>query len=107
MRAAQFDGASFFQIFYRILLPSAGPIIAVVIIWQFTSIWNDFLFAVFLTGPSNWTATVRLNNIAGAMVVPYSQQMAAALLSSIPTLLVYVLLGRFFMRGMLAGALKG
>jgi glucose/mannose transport system permease protein len=107
VEASRVDGAGMLRTYGSIIFPNSGPAFAVVIIWQFTSIWNDFLFAVFLTGPSNWTATVRLNNIAGAMVVPYSQQMAAALLSSIPTLLVYVLLGRFFMRGMLAGALKG
>ena len=62
---------------------------------------------MFLTGPTSWPTTVGLNNIAGSMVVPYSQQMAAALLASLPTLLVYLLLGRFFMRGRMAGALKG
>jgi glucose/mannose transport system permease protein len=90
-----------------VVLPVSAPAIAVVIIWQFTSLWNDFLFAVFLTGPQSWPATVMLNNIAGAQATPYSQQMAAAILSSIPTMLIYVLLGRFFMRGLMAGALKG
>ena len=86
---------------------NSAPAFAVTLIWQFTSLWNDFLFAVFLTGPTSWPTTVRLNNIADSMVVPYSQQMAAALLASIPTLVVYLLLGRFFMRGLMAGALKG
>ena len=89
------------------LLEEVAPAFAVVIIWQFTSMWNDFLFAVFLTGPQSWPATVLLNNIAGAQATPYSQQMAAAIISSIPTMIVYVLLGRFFMRGLMAGALKG
>jgi glucose/mannose transport system permease protein len=79
----------------------------VTIIWQFTSMWSDFLFAVFLISPRNWPVTVQLNKVAGAMVVPFNQQMAAALLASLPTLLVYILLGRYFMRGLMASALKG
>ena len=105
--AARVDGAGMLRTYASVILPNSAPAAAVTLIWQFTSMWNDFLFAVFLTGPNTWPATVRLNNIAGSMVVPYSQQMAAALLASIPTLLVYLLLGRFFMRGLMAGALKG
>jgi glucose/mannose transport system permease protein len=105
--AARVDGAGMLRTYASVILPTSAPAFAVTLIWQFTSMWNDFLFAVFLTGPNSWPATVRLNNIAGSMVVPYSQQMAAALLASIPTLLVYLLLGRFFMRGLMAGALKG
>jgi glucose/mannose transport system permease protein len=107
IEASRVDGAGMLRTYASVVFPNSAPAFAVVIIWQFTSIWNDFLFAVFLTSPSNWTATVRLNNIAGSMVVSYSQQMSAAILASLPTLLVYVLLGRFFMRGMMAGALKG
>ena len=105
--AAKVDGAGMLRTYRSVVLPNSAPAFAVTLIWQFTSMWNDFLFAVFLTGPASWPTTVRLNNIAGSMVVPYSQQMAAALLASIPTLLVYLLLGRFFMRGLMAGALKG
>lgn len=105
--AARVDGAGMLRTYRRVILPNSWPAFAVTLIWQFTSLWNDFLFAVFLTGPTSWPATVALNNIAGSMVVPYSQQMAAALLASIPTLVVYLLLGRFFMRGLMAGALKG
>jgi glucose/mannose transport system permease protein len=105
--AARVDGAGMLRTYRSVVLPNSGPAFAVTLIWQFTSMWNDFLFAVFLTGPTSWPTTVALNNIAGSMVVPYSQQMAAALLASIPTLLVYLLLGRFFMRGLMAGALKG
>lgn len=105
--AARVDGAGLLRTYRSVILPNSAPAFAVTLIWQFTSMWNDFLFAVFLTGPLSWPTTVRLNNIAGSMVVPYSQQMAAALLASIPTLLVYLLLGRFFMRGLMAGALKG
>ncbi|WP_435824289.1 carbohydrate ABC transporter permease [Microbispora amethystogenes] len=107
IEASRVDGAGMLRTLWSIVLPVSGPAFAVVIIWQFTSMWNDFLFAVFLTGPTSWPTTVMLNNIAGAVTTPYSQQMAAAILASIPTMVVYVLLGRFFMRGLMAGALKG
>ncbi|MEV4012410.1 carbohydrate ABC transporter permease [Nonomuraea angiospora] len=107
IEASRVDGAGMLRAYWSVVLPVSGPAIAVVVIWQFTSLWNDFLFAVFLTGPTSWPTTVMLNNIAGAQATPYSQQMAAAILSSIPTMLIYVLLGRFFMRGLMAGALKG
>ncbi|GIH92373.1 carbohydrate ABC transporter permease [Planobispora siamensis] len=107
IEAARVDGATMLRTYRSIMLPLSGPAFAVVIIWQFTALWNDFLFAVFLTGPQSWPTTVMLNNIAGAQTVPYSQQMAAALLASVPTMIVYVLLGRFFMRGLMAGSLKG
>ncbi|MEN3534572.1 MULTISPECIES: carbohydrate ABC transporter permease [Microbispora] len=107
IEASRVDGAGMLRTLWSIVLPVSGPAFAVVIIWQFTSMWNDFLFAVFLTGPSSWPTTVMLNNIAGAVTTPYSQQMAAAILASIPTMVIYVLLGRFFMRGLMAGALKG
>ncbi|GAA3474460.1 carbohydrate ABC transporter permease [Nonomuraea roseola] len=107
IEASRVDGAGMLRTYWSVVLPVSGPAFAVVIIWQFTSLWNDFLFAVFLTGPTSWPTTVMLNNIAGAQATPYSQQMAAALLASIPTTLIYLLLGRFFMRGLMAGALKG
>jgi glucose/mannose transport system permease protein len=109
IEAARVDGAGMLRTYRSVVLPLSGPSFAVVLIWQFTSSWNDFLFAVFLGTPSSWPVTVWLNNTAGsgAAAVPYSQQMAEALLASLPTLLVYILLGRFFMRGLLAGALKG
>ncbi|WP_214323275.1 carbohydrate ABC transporter permease [Nonomuraea sediminis] len=107
IEASRVDGAGMLRTYWSVVLPVSGPAIAVVIIWQFTSMWNDFLFAVFLTGPTSWPATVGLNNIAGAQATPYSQQMAAAVLASIPTMLIYLVLGRFFMRGLMAGALKG
>jgi glucose/mannose transport system permease protein len=107
IEASRVDGAGMLRTYWSVVLPVSGPAFAVVIIWQFTSLWNDFLFAVFLTGPQSWPTTVMLNNIAGAQTVPYSQQMAAAILASVPTMIIYVLLGRFFMRGLMAGALKG
>ncbi|TMS00814.1 carbohydrate ABC transporter permease [Nonomuraea basaltis] len=107
IEASRVDGAGMLRAYWSIMLPVSGPAIAVVIIWQFTSLWNDFLFAVFLTGPTSWPTTVMLNNIAGAQATPYSQQMAAAILASVPTMIIYIVLGRFFMRGLMAGALKG
>jgi glucose/mannose transport system permease protein len=105
--AAQVDGAGMLRTFAFVALPIALPAFAVSLIWQFTSAWNDFLFGVVLTGASEWPVTVALNNIAGSQVVPFHEAMASALLASIPTLIVYVLVGRLFMRGLMAGALKG
>jgi glucose/mannose transport system permease protein len=108
MEAARMDRAGMLRTYWSVILPLSAPAFVVAAIWQFTSIWNDFLFAVFLiTDPASWPVTVALNNTAGSVVTPYNLQMAAALLASIPTLLVYILLGRFFMRGLMAGALKG
>ena len=105
--AAQVDGAGMLRTFFFVALPIAPPAFAVSMIWQFTSSWNDFLFGVLLTSRDNWPITVALNNIAGGQQVPFHEVMASALLACIPTLLVYVVLGRFFMRGLMAGALKG
>jgi len=107
IEAAQVDGAGMLRTFAYVALPIAPPAFAVAMIWQFTSAWNDFLFGLVLTSRSEWPVTIALNNIAGAQVVPFHEAMAAALLASIPTLAVYVLMGRFFMRGLMAGALKG
>ena len=105
--ASQVDGAGMIRTFVFVALPIALPAFAVSIIWQFTAAWNDFLFGLVLTSRSEWPVTIALNNIAGSQVVPFHQAMAAALLASIPTLIVYILMGRFFMRGLMAGALKG
>ncbi|WP_339154244.1 carbohydrate ABC transporter permease [Actinomadura luteofluorescens] len=109
VEAARVDGAGMLRTYWSVVLPVSAPAFAVTLIWQFTSMWNDFLFAVFLGAPDSWPVTVMLNNTAGsgAVAVQYNQQMAEALLASLPTLLVYLLLGRFFMRGLMAGALKG
>ncbi|GLW64125.1 ABC transporter permease [Actinomadura rubrobrunea] len=109
IEAARVDGAGLLRTYWSVVLPVSGPAFAVTLIWQFTAMWNDFLFAVFLGAPDSWPVTVLLNNTAGsgAVAVQYNQQMASALLASLPTLLVYLLLGRFFMRGLMAGALKG
>jgi len=107
IEAAKVDGAGMLASFAFIALPIAPPAFAVAMIWQFTSAWNDFLFGVLLTTKDRWPITVALNNIAGSQAVPFNEAMASALLACLPTLLVYILLGRFFLRGLMAGALKG
>jgi glucose/mannose transport system permease protein len=107
VEASRMDGAGFFGIYRYVLLPLSVPGFVVVLIWQFTSAWNDFLFAVTLTGQDNWPITVAVNNLAGSFSVAWNVQMAGALIAALPTLLIYVLLGRYFMRGLLAGSLKG
>jgi glucose/mannose transport system permease protein len=107
VESARIDGAGFFGIYRHLALPLSLPGFAVVLIWQFTNIWNEFLFAIVLTGPDSWPVTVALNNLAGSQIVEWNVQMAGALLAALPTLLVYIILGRFFLRGLMAGALKG
>ncbi|HMG44379.1 MAG TPA: carbohydrate ABC transporter permease [Acidimicrobiales bacterium] len=105
--AAQVDGAGMLRTFVFVALPVALPAFAVSMIWEFTSSWNDFIFGLVLTSRQDWPVTIALNNIAGSQVVPFHEAVAAALLASLPTLAVYVVMGRFFMRGLMAGALKG
>jgi len=108
MEAARMDRAGMLRTYWSVVLPISAPAFVVTAIWQFTSIWNDFLFAVFIINdPSKWPVTVALNNTTGSLVTPYNLQMSAALLATLPTLVVYVVLGRYFMRGLMAGALKG
>ena len=109
VRAAQIDGASFFQIFYRILLPSSGPIIVVSVIWQFTNIWNDFLFGASFADLDSMPMTVALNNLVNSStgVKEYNVHFAGAILAALPTLLVYIVAGRYFVRGLMAGSVKG
>jgi glucose/mannose transport system permease protein len=109
VKAAQIDGASFFQIFRRIMLPNSLPIIVVTVIYQFTNIWNDFLFGVSYAAGDTMPMTVALNNVANTStgVIEYNVNMAAAIIAALPTLLVYVVAGRYFVRGLMAGAVKG
>ena len=107
IEAARIDGASVLGIYRHVLLPISMPGFVVVLIWQFTSIWNEFLFAVTLTLPDQWPITVALNGLAGSLLAHYEIQMAGALLTALPPLLIYIVLGRYFIRGLLAGALKG
>jgi glucose/mannose transport system permease protein len=109
IKAAQIDGAGFFRIFWRILLPSSGPIIVVTVIWQFTNIWNDFLFGVSFSDVDSQPVTVALNNLVSSStgVKEYNVHFAGAVLAALPTLIVYVVSGRYFVRGLMAGAVKG
>ena len=107
VEAAKIDGAGLFSTYFNIFLPVSAPAFVVVLIWQFTSAWNDFLFAVVLTGNRSWPVTVALQNMAGSQIISWNVQMAGSLLAALPTLLVYIFLGRYFMRGLMAGALKG
>ncbi|MDZ5695996.1 carbohydrate ABC transporter permease [Chelativorans sp. M5D2P16] len=109
IKAAQMDGAGFFRIFWRILLPSSGPIIVVTVIYQFTNIWNDFLFGVSFASGENAPMTVALNNLVSSStgVKEYNVDMAAAVYAALPTLIVYIVAGRYFVRGLMAGAVKG
>lgn len=107
VEAARIDGGNIFSIYRHIILPLSPPAFVVVLIWQFTNIWNDFIFAVTIAQNQSQPMTVALNNIAGSFVVEWNVQMAAAFLTALPTLLVYILLGRYFLRGLLAGSLKG
>ncbi len=107
IEAARIDGAGLLGTYWHILLPLSLPSFVVVLIWQFTAAWNDFLFAVVLTTPANWPVTVALNNMAGSQIIAWNVQMAGAFLAAVPTLLVYIFLGRYFLRGLMAGALKG
>jgi glucose/mannose transport system permease protein len=108
MEAARIDGASVLGVYRRILVPLSIPGFVVVLIWQFTSIWNEFLFAlVIVVDPDQWPITVALNGLAGSLQAAYQVQMAGALLTALPPLVIYILLGRYFIRGLLAGSLKG
>ena len=109
VNAARIDGAGFFTIFYRILLPLAKPIIVVSLIWQFTNVWNDFLFGVVFSGAETQPITVALNNLVNSStgVKEYNVDMAAAIIAALPTLAVYILAGRYFISGLTAGAIKG
>ena len=109
LNAARMDGAGFWKIFVRIIVPMSTPIVMVTLIWQFTQIWNDFLFGVAFSGADSKPITVGLNNLANttSSVKAYNVDMAAALIAGLPTMLVYVLAGRYFVRGLTAGAVKG
>jgi glucose/mannose transport system permease protein len=107
LEAGKIDGAGLMGLYRYIMFPLSAPSFAVVIIWQFTQAWNEFLFAVILTNQSHWPVTVALNNLAGSQLVQWNVLMAATLLAALPTLVVYLFLGRFFLRGLMAGALKG
>ncbi|MBN1681379.1 MAG: carbohydrate ABC transporter permease [Anaerolineae bacterium] len=107
IEAGLIDGAGFFGVYRWILFPLSLPGFVVVIIWQFTQIWNEFLFAVTLTNENSQPITVALALLAGGEAVKWNLPMAGAVLAALPTLLVYIILGRYFIRGLLAGSVKG
>ena len=109
IKAARIDGAGFFKIFFKVLLPISSPIIVVTVIWQFTNIWNDFLFGSSFSFGEAAPIQVALNNmvLTSTSVKEYNVDMAAAFIAGIPTLIVYVLAGKYFIRGLTAGSVKG
>lgn len=107
IESAKIDGAGFIKIFRHIMLPLSVSGFVVVGIWQFTNIWNEFLFAVTITQSDKQPIMVALQNLSGSQIVQWNVQMAGALLAALPTLFVYILLGKYFVRGLLAGSVKG
>jgi glucose/mannose transport system permease protein len=109
VKASKMDGAGFFRTFWYIILPLSPPIIAVTMIWQFTAIWNDFLFGVTFVSGSSQPIIVALNNLVNTTfgVKEYNVDMAATIITALPTLLVYVLAGKYFVRGLTVGSVKG
>ncbi len=106
IEAAEIDGCGLFSTFFRVALPLSWPGFVVAGIFQFTNIWNDFLFGLVVTSQQTWPVTVKLNNLIGTTTVDYGALMSGAILVAAPTLLVYVLLGRFFVSGLTAGSVK-
>ena len=109
VQAARIDGAGFFLIYRKIILPLSLPIFMVCFIWQFTQIWNDFLFGVVFGSADAQPVTVALNNLVNTStgVKEYNVDMAAAIIAALPTLLLYLVAGKYFVRGLTAGAVKG
>lgn len=108
-KAARVDGAGFWTIFIKVMMPMSLPIFVVAIILQVTGIWNDFLFGVIYTKPATYPMTVQLNNIVNAVqgVKEYNVNMAATLLTGLVPLTIYFISGKLFVRGIAAGAVKG
>ena len=109
IQAAQIDGASFMYIFNRIILPLSTPVFVVSIIWQTTNIWNDFLFGASFGGAASQPLTVALNNLVSSStgVKEYNVHFAGALLAALPTLIIYFVSGKYFVRGLTSGSVKG
>ncbi|MBI1218626.1 MAG: ABC transporter permease subunit [Rhodobacteraceae bacterium] len=109
IKAARVDGAGFFRIFFSILLPMSPNMLIVAVILQVTGIWNDFLLGLIFAGQANQPMTVQLNNIVvnAHGTVEYNVNMAATILTALPPLLVYLISGRYFVRGIASGSVKG
>lgn len=106
VEAAAVDGAGIWRTYTRVFLPLSVPGFVVAGIFQVTNVWNDFLFAFILSSPAVWPATVTLNNMIGTTTVDYSELMAGAILVAAPTVILYLALGRYFVRGLTAGSVK-
>jgi glucose/mannose transport system permease protein len=108
-KAARIDGAGFWGVFLKIMLPMSAPIFVVAIILQVTGIWNDYLFGLVFAGQPNYPMTVQLNNIVNSIqgVREYNVNMAATILTGAVPLIVYFVSGKLFVRGIAAGAVKG
>ena len=106
LEAARVDGAGMLRTYWFIVLPVSIPGFVVTLIWQFTSAWNDFLFALFLTSPRNGPVTYALQELAGGQNPDYPSIMAGVLVASLPTLIVYIALGRYFISGLMSGSVK-
>jgi glucose/mannose transport system permease protein len=108
VEAAQVDGAGVVRIFTHVMLPLSIPSFVVVGIFQFTNIWNDFLFGVTVVpNPAAQPVTIALNNLSGSFSVDWNVVMSGAVVAALPTAIVYMLLGRYFIRGLMAGSVKG
>jgi glucose/mannose transport system permease protein len=109
IRSARMDGAGFFGVMRHILLPNSTPIIVVTVIWQFTNIWNEFLFGASFSDFSSYPLTVALNNLVNSStgVKEYNVHFAGAFIAALPTLVVYLVSGKYFVRGLMAGSVKG
>ena len=108
IKAARIDGAGFWRIFWRIIVPLSPPIIIVTVIWQFTGIWNEYLFGVVLNSGSSQPITAALValSMSGTTVRTYDVMSAAVMIAALPPLLVYFFGGKYFVRGLTQGAIK-
>lgn len=108
VEAARVDGAGLLGIFFQVMLPLSIPAFVVVGIFQFTNIWNEFLFGLtVINNPNEQPITVALNNLSGSFSIQWNVVMAGAVLTALPTLLIYIILGKYFVRGIMAGSVKG
>ena len=108
VEAARIDGAGILGVYWRVMFPISIPGFVVVIIWQFTNVWNEFLFAVsILQKPELQPITVALRNLSGSQIKEWNMVMAGAIIAALPVLLIYIVMGRYFIRGLLAGSVKG
>ncbi|MEZ7197176.1 carbohydrate ABC transporter permease [Pseudodesulfovibrio karagichevae] len=106
IESARLDGAGFFSIYLRIVFPLSIPGFVVTSLWQFTQIWNEFLWGICLTRHTSNPITVGLANLAGGQAVTWNLPMAGSILAALPVLAIYIFLGRYFIRGLLAGSVK-